>query len=157
MGIITMAEECLNDLIATIDPVSTGCGVYDFTGKEEFCWAEHNCSTSAADVATMSKCWWDGVSAGWSTDDDFAALIQTQPAHKMEGNGLKCMLQRRSEFGDGGSQHIVTGRQGKKGIIVAHANFTCIVGYFDEDAGFPAGPVALAVEGLIGKYKEDGF
>merc|ERR1712166_226394 len=161
---INMADQCSNDLTANIDPVSTGCGIYDFTGKDEFVWAELNCSTSAADVASMAACWWDGSSDQWSSNDDFATLCHdglpgaaVKAGHKITGNGLKCMLMGRTEFGDGGSQHIITGRQGKKGIVVGHANFTCIVAYFDEEGGYPAGPCALAVEGLVSEYKDKGY
>merc|ERR1712205_255023 len=126
MGDNSWAE---NDLTSSLDALTTGCGVYDFSGTvPNHVYAEHNCSISKADIDSMTKTWWDGSSAGWSSDAEYAELART--GHKAEGNGLKCMLMGRNEFGDGGCQHIIAARQGKKGIVMAHADFTVVVGYF---------------------------
>jgi hypothetical protein len=67
------------------------------------------------------------------------------------------MLARRNAFGDGDCQHIVTCRKGKKGLLIAHADFTLVMGMYDEEAGFPAGPVQMAVTALAESYKEQGY
>ena len=67
------------------------------------------------------------------------------------------MLARRNAFGDADCQHIVTARLGKKGIVVGHADFTCVVGLYDEEAGYPAGPITTAVTNLCESYKEQGY
>merc|ERR1711924_348837 len=80
-------------------------------------YAEHNCSLSKADIESLTKTWWDGSSAGWSSDADYAELART--GHKAEGNGLKCMLMGRNEFGDGGAQHIITQGRARRALFSA--------------------------------------
>ena len=64
---------------------------------------------------------------------------------------------RRSAFGPEDSLHLVTASEKQKGIIVAHADYTCIVAIYDKEANKPAGPLAMAVEELMKSYKEQGY
>ena len=64
---------------------------------------------------------------------------------------------QRIAFGDSDQQHMVVGRKGKKGMVVAHADFTIVVATFDDDQNKPAGPVLAAVQMLAEAYKDTGY
>merc|ERR1711918_121087 len=118
----------------------TGAGVYDFSGTAPSpIYAQQGVECSPDDVASWTKTWWDGASSGWTSDEEYAELAKS--GHKLKGAGLSMMLMGRNAFGDGDCQHIITARKGKKGCVVAHADFTSVCGFFDEEANFPAGPV----------------
>merc|ERR1711934_198256 len=145
------------DLASTIMTVATAGGIYDFSGTvPEHVYAnEGTTAPTKEEISSFSKCWWDGSAAGWSSDDDFNKLCTS--GHKLVLNGTPYMIMRRNTFGDGDCQHIIQARKGKTGIIVGHADFTCVVGVFDEDKGRPAGPVQAAVQSLAESYKEQGY
>jgi hypothetical protein len=67
------------------------------------------------------------------------------------------IIMSRLEFGDDEQQHLVVARKGKKGVVVAHADFTIIVATFDDDQEKPPGPVMMAVQMLAEAYKEQGY
>jgi len=94
-------------------------------------------------------------SCSWTSDEEYAELAKS--GHKLSGAGLSMMLMGRNAFGDGDCQHIITARKGKKGCIVAHADFTSVCGFFDEEANFPAGPVMQKIQGIAEGYKEQGY
>merc|ERR1712178_195073 len=151
--------DCAVDLEKTIMPVSVGGGIYDFSGTQaNFCYADSGLGITKEEVAGLTKTWWDGSSDGWLSDSEFNALMKD---YKPTIGGETYMALRRSAFGDGDSQHLITMKcktpGSKKGAIVAHSDFTCVVGVFDEDKGFVAGPCAMAVQALMEAYKEAGY
>jgi len=107
------------------------------------------------DVATMTKCWWDGASAEWNTDAAFDELCKT--GHKITANGISYMLRSSRTFGDGDSQCMVTACKGKKGLVVAHGDFITVVGMYDDNEGKPVGPVSVQVQKVAESYKEQGY
>merc|ERR1711934_798191 len=149
----------VNDFNATLAPLSIGGGIYDFSGTvPDHVYAEDERTKPGItkdEIGLMAKAWWDGSSAGWSSDADFGDLCKT--GHKLKGMGLTCTMMRRSAFGEGDSCHLVTAQYKKKGIIVAHADYTCIVGIFDAEDGKPAGPLAMQIEDLCKMYKDQGY
>merc|ERR1711908_218307 len=65
-------------------------------------------------VKFWTKGWWDGVSDGWSTDDDFTAVMRGEYAPTIGGAPFRA-LKRRS-FGDGDCMHLISlaGKENKK-------------------------------------------
>merc|ERR1711998_788529 len=121
--LVAMADNswAVGALESTIAPLAIGGGIYDFSGTvPNHVYAELPGTDVSKDmVANYAKTWWDGSSPSWSSDDDFAELCKK--GHKLAAG------------------------EENKGIIVAHADYTCIVGVFDQEKQKPAGPLAMAV------------
>ena len=77
--------------------------------------------------------------------------------HKLTGAGLSMTLESHVAFGDDDCLHIVTAREGQKGIIVAHARFISAAAFFDDEQNFPAAPVAELVQEKVQGYFEQGM
>merc|ERR1711907_875181 len=58
---------------------------------------------------------------------------------------------------DGDSQHLLTVRKGKKGLVIGHADFTAVVGSFDDETDYNLGVCQTAVVALTESYKEQGY
>merc|ERR1711907_709887 len=156
----TMADNswAQSDLESTIAPLAIGGGIYDFSGTVgNHVYAELPGTDVSKDmIANMAKTWWDGSSASWSSDDDFADLCKQ--GHKIAaGVVTKGTLMRRAAFGENDGCHIITAQEKKKGVIVAHGDYTCVVGVFDQEQNKPAGPLAMAIEDLMKSYKDQGY
>merc|ERR1712196_19908 len=145
------------DFDSSIAPYATGGGVYDFSGTvaDPFYYQMEGTNITKEDLETYKASFWDGSSSAWTSDDEYGELAKT--GHKLTGNGLSCIMMGRNAFGDGDCQHIVTARKGKKGIVMAHCDFTLLVGFFDEEAGMPAGNLKMAMQALAESYKEQGY
>merc|ERR1712072_593107 len=146
------------------------CGVYDFSGTyaDGHMYSQVNMSLTKDDIDKMKKCWWDGASTSWSSDDEFKTLVNGSHADCSEGHAWKCtkdgdeyMLMKRSAFGDGDKQHYVVCNKStpnkKKGFVVGHADFTAVVGCFENDTDYPSGAVIQKVQALCESYKEQGY
>merc|ERR1712153_259410 len=167
MGDNSWAE---GDLWKELMPVAVSAGIYDFSGTAaSHVYAQEGMNLSVADVATMTKTWWDGSSANWTSDDEFSELCTK--GHKAEAEGVKYMLANRNAFGDADCQHLIQTRKGKSGLVFAHADYTIVVAKFDDEhkvadeanpgemkpSPLMAGPVSMAVQGVAEKYKEQGY
>merc|ERR1711968_167755 len=144
-----------DDLVGIKAASSPGAGIYDFSGTvPNHVYAEDGVSVTKDEIGLMTKAWWDGSSAGWSSDADYGDLAKTGHKLKVASAGIEgAILMGRNAFGDGDCQHIITARQGKKGCVVAHADFTSVCGFFDEEANFPAGPVSQKILSIAEGYK----
>merc|ERR1711975_84324 len=64
------------DLEKTIMPVACAGGIYDFSGTQaNYVYAESGVSITQEEIQYLTKAWWDGTSDGWSSDEDFNALL----------------------------------------------------------------------------------
>merc|ERR1712146_726566 len=64
------------DLEKTIMPVACAGGIYDFSGTQaNYVYAESGVSITQEEIQYLTKAWWDGKSDGWSSDEDFNALL----------------------------------------------------------------------------------
>merc|ERR1711998_747025 len=166
------AYEDLADLARVCD--GGMCGVYDFSGTNAggHCYLQLNLSLTKEDVDAMKKCWWDGASTAWSSDDDFKSLVngshadckedsQGKHAWKATKDGDEYMLMRRQAFGDGDKQHYVVCNKStpnkKKGFVVGHGDFTAVVGCFENDTDYPSGSVITKLQAICESYKEQGY
>merc|ERR1711965_134173 len=156
----TMADNswAAADLDSSIAPLAVGGGIYDFSGTvADHVYAEIPDTNITKDqIAIYAKTWWDGSSPKWSSEDEFAQ--HCKDGLKLVGGVVsRGTLMRRAAFGEGDCCHIITAQEKKKGIIVAHADYTCIVGIFDQEQNKPAGPLAMAIEELCKSYKDQGY
>merc|ERR1711924_349225 len=113
-------------------------------------------SVTADEVKFWTKGWWDGVSDGWSTDDEFTAVMRGEYAPTI---GAPFRALKRRSFGDGDCMHLISlaGKENKKLFAaVAHSDFTCVslVGDKDKHAD---GASAMQVQQLMEAYKEAGY
>merc|ERR1712054_116121 len=95
----------------------------------------------------MTKLWWDGSSAAWTTDAEFNE-VRGSLVLKIAGEEFRII--KREAFGDEDQQHLIVAKtktQGsKKGALIAHANYTVCVSLFDDDAGFPEGGASVKLQ-----------
>lgn len=133
----------------------SGKAAYDSAAYAAEPWVNDGGEITAADLKTFVQTWWDGTSPGWMSDEEYGGLCRE--GHKVNVGEDHYMLRSRSTFGDGDSQHLITCAKGKQGIIFGHTDFSIVWGFFDEEAGYPNGTVALKVQALLEGYKDGGF
>merc|ERR1711988_1617870 len=161
MGDNSWAEKDAWSLIKPDGPC-VAAGVYDFSGTapaHAYCETD-GLSITKDEIDAMSQFWMDKAKMdSWTSDDHCQELIKkgTKIGVASKAGYDKCMIRMRRAFGDGDCQHIVTAMKGKKGIIVAHSDFTAVVGLFDTEDNSPPGPCELAIEGVAASYKETGY
>merc|ERR1712118_187868 len=148
------------DLEKTIMPVACAGGIYDFSGTQaNYVYAESGVSITQEEIQYLTKAWWDGKSDGWS-DEDFNALLGSGE-YKPTLGGENYAALRRNAFGDGDACHSITLKSktpgSKKGAVVAHSDYTCCVGVFDDDKGQVPGPLTQQEQTLIEAYKDAGY
>lgn len=135
---------------------STDAGIYGFHPVNCGIYSETEAlSLTPEEMACCTKCWWDGSSACWTSELQFANL--TMSGHKLKLRGEAFTLTRRLFFGDGDQQSLIEARANNQGLVVAHSDYMMVLAFFDEDQSKPAGPLIAAVQRLAEDYRCQGF
>merc|ERR1712072_408486 len=161
------------DYEAVIAPFVVGGGIFDFSGTQapEGCYTFHDkaggnpkvgSQPTPAEIQGWTAFWWDGSSDEWTSDEQF----QEDRNKFVEGKnftvgGNEYRIMKRVAFGDNDSGHVVIGRskntEWKTGCLIAHSDYTCVVGIYDEDERQTLGNVQLKMVDLMKAYKTAGF
>merc|ERR1711959_81650 len=133
------------------NPSQYAVGVYDFSSTYAPTFVhssddDYLMECSQAEIQNLTKLWWDGSSANWTTDQEYQTLLR-------EGTfvaticGEEYRVIKRDSFGDDDQQHMIVFKtktpNSKRGALVSHANYTMTVSIFDEDKQYPEGAASM--------------
>merc|ERR1712006_76782 len=120
------------------NPSQLAVGVYDFSSTYAATFVhsaddDYAFELSQAEIQNLTKLWWDGSSANWTTDAEYQDLMRS-------GSFV-------ATFGGEDQQHLIvlkTKTSGsKRGALISHANYTVACSVFDEDKGYPEGAASI--------------
>merc|ERR1712159_162004 len=155
-----------NDFGDTVKPYCIAGGIFDFSGTQEqtvYTWQNDGGDKGGSqptkeEVALWTQFWWDGASDDWTSD---TYLNEHRSEYKLVIGGIEFRFMRRIAFGENESQHAILARSKnsdwKTGCVIAHSDYTTIVGVYDEDAGQSVGNLQMAITQLSEAYKQQGF
>merc|ERR1712167_462004 len=101
---------------------------------------------SQAEIQNLTKLWWDGSSANWTTDAEYQDLMRSGSfVATIAGEEFRVI--KRDAFGDEDQQHLIVLKTktagSKRGALISHANYTVACSVFDEDKGYPEGAASI--------------
>merc|ERR1712025_308677 len=114
------------------NPSQLAVGVYDFSSTYAATFVhsaddDYAFELSQAEIQNLTKLWWDGSSANWTTDAEYQDLMRSG-SFVATIAGEEYRVIKRGAFGDEDQQHLVvlkTKTSGsKRGALISHANYT---------------------------------